>query len=91
MFNVTILKAKDLLKSLIIVTIAVVAVMLLGKIKISKSHTEALNVVVPEVLKTEKEQKKIEKNSNQYMKNIISEQIASIGQLENRYAEKIQI
>ena len=53
MFNVTILKIKDLVNYIIIVTIAVVAIVFLFKINNKKNLTISLSKTVPTVFQVE--------------------------------------
>ena len=64
MFNVTILKIRDLVKYMIIVTIAIVVIVFLFKINNKKSHTENLSKTVPTVFQTEQEDKKDKNQKN---------------------------
>ena len=80
MFNVTILKIRDLVKYMIIVTIAIVAIVFLFKINNKKSHTENLSKTVPTVFQTEiKEKEEAKKDDTEYMKDILNTQISSLG------------
>lgn len=86
MFNVTILKLRDLIKFILIVILAVGAVILLGKIKFEKAHTETLSMAIPTIFKTDEKQKqeiKIASGEENKVKNIINSQIASIRQIQN--------
>ena len=81
MFNVTILKIKDLVNYIIIVTIAVVAIVFLFKINNKKNLTISLSKTVPTVFQVEKNETikpKDINNETDYMKQIINSQISSI-------------
>ena len=85
MFNVTILKLRDLIKFILIMILAICAVTLLGKIKFKKAHTETLGMVIPTIFKANEEQKQEIRIASigDEGKNIINSQIASIRQLQN--------
>lgn len=85
MFNVTILKLRDLVKFIVIVILAVVAVTLLSRIKFKKAHTETLGMAIPTVFKAEDEQKQEIKMASvsDGVKNIINSQVAAISQIQN--------
>ena len=86
MFNVTILKIKDLINYIFIVTIAIVAIVFLFKITDRKNLTKSLSKAIPTVFQTEQEDKKDknQKNETDYMKEIINTQISSIQEAQKQ-------
>ncbi len=79
MFNVTILKIKDLVKYISIIMIAIITIIFLSKIKDKSNFIKSLNEEVPFAFKSEKtkEENNIKTESN-YMKNIIETEISAI-------------
>ena len=91
MFNVTILKIKDLAKYLIYILVAILAIKSLSKITFEKKMTKSLEETIPTVFKADE---KIEKNFPNYKENIsennkidftkeiINSQISSIKEIQ---------
>ncbi len=84
MFNVTILKIKDLAKYLIYILVAILAIKSLSKITFEKKMTKSLEETIPTVFKADE---KIEKNVNDnnkidFTKEIINSQISSIKEIQ---------
>lgn len=94
MFNVTIVRIKDLIKYIIIITIAIVAIVFLFKIKTKEVMAHSLEETVPTIFKEEskKIEKKDEKNKNKekeiagitYMKEILKSEISTIKYIETK-------
>ncbi len=91
MFNVTILKIKDLVNYIVIITIAIVAIVFLFKITSKKNLTNSLSTAVPVAFEKETEEKESEKteesSQNEYMKKILKSQVSSIDQIEKKTEE----
>ena len=82
MFNVTIVKIKDLIKYIFIITIAIIAIVFLLIITAKRNFIETLSKTVPTVFKEEAKEKKEVKSETDYLKDIIKEEISSIGEEE---------
>ncbi len=80
MFNVTILKIKDLVKYIIIVTIAIVAIVFLFKLTNKKNFNKSLSTAVPVIFQAEnkKDTTKDKKTETNQMEKIINSEISSI-------------